>query len=160
MVVYRFISKKSKWYTPYMEEPTPVFVNVEAVIYKNGKFLMAVRSDKEVHASGDISLVGGKVDFKGIQQNILETTLKREIEEEVGIVVEDKMTYVKSSTFESIDKRHFVDIVFVCIYKSGDARVASEEVAEVKWMSFEEIMADSRVKPWTRDNIEKAKELI
>lgn len=143
-----------------MEEPTPIFVNVEAVIYKDGKFLMAVRSDKEIHASGDISLVGGKVDYRGQEQNILETTLQREVEEEVGITVENRMKYVKSSTFESTDKRRFVDIVFLCLYKSGEAKVVSEEVAEIKWMTHEEIMSDNRVKPWTRDSIQKAQMLL
>lgn len=143
-----------------MEENFLVNVNVEGAIYHNGKFLLVVRSEKEIHASGDLALVGGKVDFKTDEANILEHTLKREIQEEVGIEVEDTMTYIKSSSFTSIDGREFVDIVFLCKYKSGQPKAMSEEVANVSWMSLEEALSDPRVKPWTKDSLQKASALV
>jgi len=143
-----------------MEENFLVNVNVEGAIYNNGKFLMVVRSEKEVHASGDLALVGGKVDFRGEEANILENTLKREIMEEVGIAVKDTLTYVKSSSFTSIDGREFVDIVFLAHYKSCEAKAMSEEVSDVVWVSLDEALSDSRVKKWTKDSLQKAALLI
>jgi 8-oxo-dGTP diphosphatase len=57
-------------------------VNVEGAIYKNEKWLLIKRSEKEEHAGGTFSLVGGKVDKEGNTTDILERTLKREILEE------------------------------------------------------------------------------
>lgn len=37
-------------------------VNVEAAVYKNDKWLIIKRSEKEEHASGLLSMVGGKVE--------------------------------------------------------------------------------------------------
>ena len=37
-------------------------VNVEGAIVRDGRFLMAVRSEQEAHAPGTLALVGGKVD--------------------------------------------------------------------------------------------------
>ena len=59
-------------------------VNIEGAIYKDGKWLIVRRSDKEDHAPGTLALVGGKVDQEGNTTDILERTLIREVEEEVG----------------------------------------------------------------------------
>lgn len=51
---------------------------------------------KEEHAGGLLSLVGGKVEVDGTSTDVLEKTLKREIFEEVGIEVSN-LKYVNSS---------------------------------------------------------------
>lgn len=62
-------------------------VNVEGAIYKDNKWLIGKRSEKEDHAANTLSLIGGKVEQEGNTDTILETTLRREITEEVGISV-------------------------------------------------------------------------
>lgn len=86
-------------------------VNVEGAIYKNAKWLLIRRSEKEEHAGGGLSLVGGKVEKDEIKTNILEETLKREVAEEVGIEVSN-LRYVNSSLFETDTGLTVIDIVF------------------------------------------------
>lgn len=64
-------------------------VNVEGAIKKNDKWQIIERSEKEEHAGGMLSLVGGKVDIEGSSSGILEKSVKRKILEEVGVKVKD-----------------------------------------------------------------------
>ena len=135
-------------------------VNVEAAIYKEDKWLIIKRSEKEEHGPGLMSLVGGKVETDVVQDGILEVTLKREIREEVGIEVSDRMHYLESKTFPLADGQLIVDIVFVCKYKSGEARVVdSNEVGEIYWMTCEELLQDERALSWLKESLKRAEDL-
>lgn len=79
-------------------------VNVEAAIFKEDKWLLKERSEKEEYGGGLISFVEEKVDKTEDNANILEKTLIREIYEEVGVEIEDKMTYVNSSLFIAVEE--------------------------------------------------------
>ena len=135
-------------------------VNVEAAIYKEDKWLIIKRSEKEEHGPGLMSLVGGKVETNVVQDGILEVTLRREIREEVGIEVSDSIHYLESKTFPLADGQLVVDIVFVCKYKSGEARVVdSNEVGEIYWMTCEELLQDERALSWLKESLKKAEDL-
>lgn len=135
-------------------------VNVEAAIYKEDKWLIIKRSEKEEHGPGLMSLVGGKVETDVVQDGILEVTLRREIREEVGIEVSDSIHYLESKTFPLADGQLVVDIVFVCKYKSGEARVVdSNEVGEIYWMTCEELLQDERALSWLKESLKKAEDL-
>ncbi|MCO7128175.1 hypothetical protein NIE88_20735 [Sporolactobacillus shoreicorticis] len=54
-------------------------VIVEAAIYQDGHWLIIKRSEKEKHAAGRLSLVGGKVDLDDHPNDVLEYALRREI---------------------------------------------------------------------------------
>ena len=134
-------------------------VNVEAAIYKEGKFLIVKRSEEEDHAAGELALVGGKVEIEtnDVIDNILEKTVKREIEEEVSIQVDDEMHYLESKFFVSETMNGVVDIVFLCKYKQGTARCNDlEEVAEVYWLSADEILNNEKTPYYLKDSIRKA----
>src|SRR5690625_4535565 len=96
-------------------------VNVEGAIRKNDKWLIIKRSEKEAHAGGMHSLVGGKVNLEGNSSYILENTIKREIYEEVGVIVKDPLSYVHSTSFISDIGEHVVNVTFLCEYDSGEA---------------------------------------
>lgn len=134
--------------------------NVEGAVYKDGKWLLVMRSSKETHAAGDISMVGGTVEPRTQFPNALEETLKRELREEVGIEIEDSVRYVESNIFTTNSGTHVLDVVFLCLYKSGDARVLSDEVAGVYWLTLEEIKTNPKIKQWTRRSIELASGLL
>ncbi|SEM84386.1 ADP-ribose pyrophosphatase YjhB, NUDIX family [Terribacillus saccharophilus] len=128
-------------------------VNVEGAIYRDGKWLMIKRSEKEEHAAGCLSMVGGKCDLEGVSTDILERTLKREIFEEVGIEVED-LTYVNSSSFVTDKGTHVIDIVFLCQHITGEPYAKSmEEVGEVMWMTTEDIMVHDDAPSYLKENI-------
>ncbi|MFB1099660.1 NUDIX hydrolase [Terribacillus sp. JSM ZJ617] len=128
-------------------------VNVEGAIYRNGKWLIITRSEKEEHAAGCLSMVGGKCDLEGVSSDILERTLKREIFEEVGIEVED-LTYVNSSSFVTDKGTHVIDIVFLCQDIAGEPYAKSaEEVGKLMWMTTEEILIHKNAPSYLKENI-------
>lgn len=105
---------------------------------RNGeKYLLARRSADDPQAGGLWALVGGKVDLdKG--NGIIEETLKREIEEEVGILVEDEFRYLSSQGFVRSSGHHVVSLIFEALYKSGEEQ-ALDGQEEVRWMTIPEI---------------------
>lgn len=128
-------------------------VNVEGAIYRNGKWLMITRSEKEEHAAGCLSVVGGKCELEGVSSDILERTLKREIFEEVGIEVKDT-TYVNSSSFVTDKGTHVIDIVFLCQDIAGEPYAKSaEEVGKVMWMTTEDILIHKNAPSYLKENI-------
>ncbi|PPA70354.1 NUDIX hydrolase [Jeotgalibacillus proteolyticus] len=131
-------------------------VNVEGAVHKDGKWLMVIRSEKEEHAGGELAMVGGKVDQEGFSSDILERTLAREMKEEVGIEIQN-LRYVNSSTFVTDAGAHVVDIVFVCDHLSGEAyAVDKDEVSEVVWLTTEQIVEDTSLPDYLRENIRLA----
>jgi 8-oxo-dGTP diphosphatase len=132
-------------------------VNVEAAIYKNGKWLIIKRSEKEEHAPGLLAMVGGKVETEAAENNVLEETLRREIMEEVGIEVSKTLHYVESKSFISDQGQAVIDIVFLCEYQSGEPKcISADEVSEIYWMSSTEIFEHKNVPVWLKESIEKA----
>lgn len=140
-----------------LEKKDLFVVNVEGAIYRDDKWLMVERSAKETHAPGGIAFVGGKVDDEGNAVHILEKTLRREIEEEVGVVVKEQLHYVRSTSFVTDDGIRVVDIVFLCQFESGEPwQKCPDEVEAVFWMTYEEIMAHPETPVWLRENLECA----
>ena len=132
-------------------------VNVEAVIVRDGRYLMVVRSDDESHAPGILSVPGGKVEQPGTTASILEETVRREIREEVAVEVEDELIYIESKSFVTDDGDPVIDIVFLCRYRSGEpVAMDSQEVVALAWMTSDEVFAHPKTPPWTRQSIEVA----
>lgn len=133
---------------------------MEAAIYKNDKWLIIKRSEKEEHAPGLLAMVGGKVETKIGENNVLEKTLRREIMEEVGIEVSKALHYVESKSFISYKGQAVIDIVFLCKYKSGEPKCISvDEVSEIYWMSSTEVLEQRTAPIWLKESIEKAERI-
>ena len=131
-------------------------INVEGAIYHEGKWLIIKRSEQEEHAPGMLSLVGGKVESKGFNDDVLELALIREIKEEVDIEIWD-IHYLESKTFMTDQGEAVVDIVFTCHYASGTPRcVSNEEVSEIHWMSTNEILNNEKAPDYLKETIKKA----
>ena len=136
-------------------------VNVEGDVRKNDKWLIIERSKKEEHASGLLSLVGGKVDKEGNSSDILERTVKGEILEEVGVNVKDRLNYVHSTSFVTDKGENVVDIVFLCEYESGEAfPKIPDEVEEVLWLTTEEVLSHPNSPIYLKESINHAEALI
>lgn len=133
-------------------------VNVEAAIYReaDGKWLITKRSEEEAHAPGMLSLVGGKVEEVGRIENILEKSVQREVMEEVGVEIEVEQ-YIENNSFTTDDGREAVNIVFLCKLISGEAKpVETAEIAEVNWLTTQEVLDHSKAPEWTKRSIDKA----
>ncbi|MDE2037796.1 MAG: NUDIX domain-containing protein [Patescibacteria group bacterium] len=131
------------------QNKTPYFiVNVEAAICKGGKWLMCVRSEKESHAGGMLSLVGGKVEHSDPAKETLEEAVKREVLEETGLSVRP-VDYVQSTSFVSKLGNHIVDVVFLCEADEGKETLhAPDELTELRWMTLDEIKKHPKAADW------------
>ena len=94
-------------------------VHVEGAVEKDGRYLMIVRAADVAHAPGALSFPGGKVESADGPDDALESTLRREIREEVGVEIEDEVRYVYSRRFDTDDGKQVVGITFLCRYNSG-----------------------------------------
>lgn len=133
-------------------------VNIEAVICRDDHYLLARRGPGESYLPGVLTLVGGKVEVAGASDRTFESTLHREIQEEVGIQVEDTMVYLESKSFiTSDDNSPVIDVVFLCQYKSGEPKIIDpQETSEICWMTAAEVLNDPSVPPWTKHSISLA----
>jgi len=135
-------------------------VNVEAAVVQEGRYLTIVRSERESHAAGVLSLPGGKVEHADNTPNVLEETLRRELLEEVGVQVKEGIAYVESNAFVADDGEQVINIVFLCRYKSGTpTAIDPDEVAAVQWLTTQEILNHPKTPPWTRQSIELAERI-
>lgn len=135
-------------------------VNTEAAIYKNGRYLLCKRSEKEDHAPGGLALIGGKVDLEGASSDILERTVTREVEEEVGLVIEGRPRYIHSASFVTDLGEPVVNVIFLCEEFSGEPyAVSADEVAAVYWMTPEEVYAHPETADYLKGYIQKAEDV-
>jgi ADP-ribose pyrophosphatase YjhB (NUDIX family) len=124
------------------------WINVEAVVWRNGTFLVIERGPGESYGAGWLAFPGGKVDWNAPEPDALERTATRELEEEVGLRNDGPWHYVESKTFGL--EEPVLDVVMIARGDTGEPVVASpEEVAAVAWMTASEIRDDPRTQPWT-----------
>lgn len=130
-----------------------VIVNVEVAMVRDGQYLATVRGGGEEYGTGWLGFPGGKVDPEPATPNVLEGTARREVEEEVGLILDDPIVYVESHTF-TIGEEVVLDVVILARSTSGDPYPASPgEVASVEWLLYEAFRGDPRTPPWTRDSL-------
>lgn len=114
-------------------------VNVDGVVIRDDEYLLIERSTDEEHAAGTLAFPGGKVEEPAASDGVIERTARRELYEEVGIGIGD-VEYIQSSTFPADDGTPCLNILTLCEHDSGDPYPrASAEVADVHWLSAEEV---------------------
>jgi len=122
-------------------EADTYLVNVDGVVVRDGEYLLIERAAGEAHAGGTLAFPGGTVEQPPGSENPIETTVRRELNEEVGIEV-GNVAYVTSRTFESDDGSQCINIVTMCEHVRGEPFPrAPDEVAAVHWLTADEIRA-------------------
>jgi len=136
-------------------------INTEAAIYKDGKWLVGIRSKKESEAPGLLSFVGGTVDESDTANvDTLEHALIREVKEEIGIVVK-VLGFVNDTSFVSKRGNNVLNVVFLCTTVSGEQKISdTNELEELIWLTTEEILNYPNVPKWLCDSLQKANDLI
>lgn len=140
----------------------PAFVvNVEVFLHRDGRWVLIRRSEREAHAAGLLSGVGGKVDHGGgpAAADVLEQTGRREVAEEIGVDLTGvPLAYVESTLFTSDDGDPVVNVVFAAELPAGAEPhpAAPDEVAEVLHLTFAEADADPDLPPWIRRSLRLA----
>ncbi|MEZ3116314.1 NUDIX hydrolase [Halobaculum sp. MBLA0147] len=133
-------------------------VNVDGAVYRDGEYLLIERAADEAHAAGVLGLPGGKLEAPPGERDALDATVRRELREEVGVVV-DRVTVVASGTFETDDGTACLNVVCLCEYADGEARpVAADEVAGVEWVSLAALDERSDVPGYTERYLRDADE--
>lgn len=130
-------------------------VNVEAAIIRDGKYLLIERGAGESYAAGVLAFVGGKMEETQNADDVLEETARREVLEEIGIRITNTR-YAYSTHFIGEAGALVLDVVFLCDYESGEPRIADvDEVAEILYLSGEEILQHPKSPIWLKRGIEK-----
>lgn len=111
-------------------------VFVEAWIKKGDRYLLARRSSQDEQAAGKWAVPGGKIEME-LECDIVENTLKREVQEETGIKVRD-IRFFASRSFIRASGHHVVALSFVAKYESGEASPL-EDQDEVRWVTLREM---------------------
>jgi 8-oxo-dGTP diphosphatase len=133
-------------------------VNVEAAIYRDGEYLLVERAADEAHASGQLALVGGKVEGTAHDTGAFESTVHREVREEVGVGVTD-LTYVQSNAFVADTDAECLNVVFLARHDEGEPTVAAPaEVAATHWLAPADVETHPDCPEWTAAFVALAEE--
>ena len=116
-----------------------------AIVVKEGKYLIAQRSKDEEKFPSKWTVPGGNLDPEdyvgveknagGVQYEILEIALKREVLEEVGLEI-GEIKYVTSMVYQK-SSGPAICLSFFADWKAGDVKL-SEELTDFAWVSADE----------------------
>jgi 8-oxo-dGTP pyrophosphatase MutT (NUDIX family) len=122
------------------------YVVATAIIVKDGKYLIAKRSEREKVFPGLWTVPGGKLELNEYSKrqkdtndcwyNIFENLIKREVMEETGLKVKN-IKYLTSLSFIRPDNIPTVVVSFFADYHSGDVKL-NEDLVDYAWVDLEE----------------------
>lgn len=131
-------------------------VNVEAAVTKDEQYLVATRAAEEDHAAGERSLIGGKVEGAPSGADPLQATVRRELDEEVGVSV-DGLAYVTSGFFVDDGGKPVINVVFLGQWESGQPRVREpDEIADVGWVAADSALKNGTLPEYTESYLRAA----
>ena len=130
-------------------------VNVEVVVWHEGRYLAITRAATEAVGAGDASFPGGKVDLNLAAIDVLEETARREVWEEVGLSLIDPVLYVESHTFGT-ESFPVLDVVMLARIEPGSPVASPQEVERAEWLTFEAMMSHPQVQAWTQASLVRA----
>ncbi len=121
-------------------------IPVTAIITKDGKYLIIRRAKTKKKFPGMWCVPGGRLevsDYKDLPKdtnhhwfNIVEKTLRREVEEEVGLQI-DNIDYLTSLAM-IVGEYPSLILSFTADYKSGEVTLQEEELDKAQWVTLEE----------------------
>ena len=122
-------------------------VVITAIIVKDEKYLITKRVATKKRFPNRWTVPGGHLESKDYLDlpkdaedywyNVLERTLAREVEEEVGLEIEH-VRYVTSLATVHADGSPSLVISCMADYKSGEVKLQAEETDDFAWVSLEE----------------------
>ena len=122
-------------------------VAITAIIVKDNKYLIIKRSANKRRFPNMWTVPGGKMETKDYLAlpkdtqfywyNVLERTLKREVQEEVGLEIKN-IEYITSLATVHEDGSPSLVISCVADYVSGEVKLQLEEADDFAWVNLEE----------------------
>jgi 8-oxo-dGTP pyrophosphatase MutT (NUDIX family) len=130
-----------------LDEEKAHYVAATCIVVKDGKFLIAKRSDKERHWPNRWTVPGGKLERSeysnkekdtpaGQWYNVFENLIRREVMEEVGLKIKD-IRYLTSLAFERKDGIPSIVISLYADHHEGNVKL-SDELSDHRWVTLEE----------------------
>ena len=113
--------------------PTYLFVTAAALIDQNGRILVQKRPEGKPMA-GLWEFPGGKVELGETP----EAALIRELNEELGIIVEERDIEPAGFASEGLEGRHLILLLYICRDWTGVVR--SPELLDLKWLPVADIL--------------------
>lgn len=117
-----------------------------AIIYKDGKYLIARRALNKKAFPGKWTVPGGGLETDdyvntpankdGLWYNAIEKSLRREIEEEVNLEVEE-LHYLLDIVFIRPDETPAIILSWYCSYKSGEVELDDDSI-DYAWVTLDE----------------------
>ncbi|MFA6423732.1 MAG: NUDIX domain-containing protein [Candidatus Magasanikbacteria bacterium] len=108
-------------------------VAITGYLRKGDQFLILKRSPNEIAFPSKWTIPGGKVE--GASSVV--GTLKREILEETGLGIKDKVDFFSESEFTRPDGYHVLVLSFICEYDSGEVQIEKDSFSEFAWINKE-----------------------
>jgi 8-oxo-dGTP diphosphatase len=109
-------------------------VGVGVFILKNGKFLMLERQG--AHGAGSWSVPGGWMEYG----ETFEETAKREVQEEVGLEIDNVRFGAVTNNVFPRDKVHSITIWVLSDYASGQPKIlVPGKISALKWSDFDSL---------------------
>lgn len=131
-------------------------VNTQCAVLCDERFLMIVRGHGVSNRPGVLAFPGGKVELEDGPVDVLESAARREVLEETGVTVSSDLQYVRSKTFDLKDGTPVVDVLFLGEYVKGEPQITDlDEVADIRWMTADEILAHERASPGLKNSIDQ-----
>ncbi len=106
-----------------MPEPLRPLVGVGALIFKDGKVLLGKR--KNAHGAGEYASPGGHLEH----MESFEDCIKREVQEEVGIEIEN-VRFLCVSNLKVHAPKHYIGISLLADWKSGEVEMREPDQFE------------------------------
>ncbi len=119
-------------------------IAVTGIIFKNGKYLICKRSEKEKAFPNKWCVPGGKLerhdltsepkDTKDYWFDVLEKTLRREVLEETNLKIKN-IGYVSNLAFIHLNGFATIIISLYAEYDSGDVVLPEDELVDYAWVT-------------------------
>lgn len=115
--------------------------------------LILKRDEREKVHPGRYGVPGGKLEWNDLPidaptringdvldfEHAIDKLLKREVREEAGIEIEDRLIYLHSMAFVRPDETPVILIKFAGKYKKGDVVLEKGAFTDYKWVNAEEV---------------------
>lgn len=138
-----------------------MIINVECALIQKDNFLIIQRPDHKKHAAGKWAFPGGKVELHDPSSDTLESAVRREVFEEVGIQIMDPLHYIYNTMF-SIRETSVINVLFGCFIEKTSSNLIPNplEVSDCRWMSEQQLVLSPKTPPWLLTSLEKVKKTM
>ena len=134
-------------------------VTVCVLIQHGDSWLLVVRAPDVAYAPNMIGMIGGHVEVTHPLADVLETTARREVAEEVGLdLSQTPLQYLESEYFLTDSGERQITVTFTAQAPPAIEPYvnAPRELVEVGWWTLNDLEADPRCPSWLPPLIRRA----